>query len=77
MKIEWRKARSERYCVDSGVPVAAAGDRCRRHGGARERCYTALRDPRCQHPKLSPNHPYPRCEDCGNIGTLPGDPHVG
>lgn len=58
--------RMERYCVDSGRAVRPIpGDRCLDHGAAPEMCRTALRDPQCQHPHLSPNHPYPHCSECG------------
>lgn len=57
---------SERYCVDSGRPVSMIpGDRCRAHGASDVMCTTALRDPRCKHLHLSPNHPWPHCSECG------------
>jgi hypothetical protein len=56
----------EGYCVDSGRPVRLIpGDRCRAHGASPVMCTTAVRDPRCTHPHLSPNHPYPHCSECG------------
>lgn len=56
----------ERYCVDSGRPVRMIpGDRCIKHGNRSTPCYTALREARCTHPRLSPNHPYPHCAECG------------
>lgn len=56
----------ERYCVDSGRTVRMIpGDRCIRHGNRSTPCYTALREARCTHPHLSPNHPYPHCSECG------------
>lgn len=59
----------ERYCVDSGRPVRAAGDRCLSHGNRGEMCTTAIREPgKCKHPRLSPNHPYPHCSECGLDG---------
>lgn len=65
----------EAYCVDSGRPVRyEAGDRCLHHGNRATPCYTALREPRCAHPHLSPNHPYPHCSECGrdvDAGRVP------
>lgn len=56
----------ERYCVDSGRPVRMIpGDRCLSHGNRAEMCFTAIREARCEHPHLSPNHPYPHCSECG------------
>lgn len=67
--IEWFAENEERYCVDSGRPVnLISGDRCLNHGSAKESCYTAIRDPRCEHLRVSKNHPYPKCEECGRIG---------
>lgn len=77
MKIKWKPMIAERYCVDTGIPVAVSGDQCVKHGDARVMCYTALRDPRCKHCRLSPKHPYPRCVDCGNTGVVESDPVVG
>lgn len=58
-------AETERYCVDSGRAVSLIpGDRCLVHGGRDTPCYTGMRRPRCQHPHLSPNHPYPHCAEC-------------
>lgn len=57
----------ERYCVDSGRPVRLIpGDRCLSHGAEATPCFTALRAPRCKHPRQSPNHPYPHCTECGS-----------
>ncbi len=62
-------ASEERYCVDSGRPVhLIPGDRCIRHGNRDVMCTTATRGPLCKHPHLSPNHPYPRCSECGRSG---------
>jgi hypothetical protein len=56
----------ERYCVDSGRPVRMIpGDRCRAHGAASKPCTTDVRPAQCEHPHLSPNHPYPHCSECG------------
>jgi len=56
----------EGYCVDSGRPVRLGhGDRCLRHGDAPTPCRAAVRPARCEHPHLSPNHPYPHCSECG------------
>lgn len=67
--ITWDLAREERYCVDSGRAVnLIPGDRCIRHGMRSTPCFTAVREPRCQHPRLSKNHPYPKCEECGRSG---------
>jgi hypothetical protein len=57
---------TERYCITSGRAVSLIpGDRCLAHGAADRPCDTALRAPECQHPHLSPNHPYPHCSECG------------
>ncbi len=56
---------TERYCIDSGRPVQREGDRCRSHGAAADMCTTDVRPAQCEHPRLSPNHPYPCCEECG------------
>jgi len=56
---------TERYCITSGRPVAHEGDRCLSHGAAATMCTTDVRPAQCEHPRLSPNHPYPRCEECG------------
>ena len=67
--IIWEPVTEERYCVDSGRPVQLIpGDRCRSHGASGVMCTTAIRDPRCQHLRLSPNHPYPKCSECGRSG---------
>jgi hypothetical protein len=67
--IHWPLMVTERYCVDSGAPVRVPGDRCIRHGARGEMCTTAVRSPgRCEHPRLSPNHPYPHCSECGIDG---------
>jgi hypothetical protein len=64
--------RTERYCIASGRPVAHVGDRCRSHGAAATMCNTDVRPARCEHPHLSPNHPYPCCEECGrDLRTSP------
>jgi hypothetical protein len=57
----------ERYCVDSGRAVRMIpGDRCVAHGNHGEMCTTAIRVPgKCRHDRLSPNHPYPHCAECG------------
>lgn len=56
----------ERYCVDSGRPVLMTpGDRCIKHGDADAPCTTDVRPAQCQHPRLSPNHPWPHCSECG------------
>lgn len=56
----------EGYCVTSGRPVRiGAGDRCIRHGAADTPCTTDVRPAQCEHPHLSPNHPYPHCSECG------------
>lgn len=55
----------ERYCIDSGRPVKNEGDRCRSHGAAPMMCTTDVRPAQCEHPHLSPNHPYPHCSECG------------
>jgi hypothetical protein len=57
----------EAYCVDSGRAVRdEAGDRCIRHGDRGVACTTAVRMPgKCEHRNLSPNHPRPRCSECG------------
>jgi hypothetical protein len=56
----------ERYCVDSGRPVhMIPGDRCLLHGAADRMCRTDVRPAQCEHPHLSPNHPYPHCSECG------------
>lgn len=68
-KVIWQPGSSERYCVDSGKAVAVAGDRCRAHGADAAQCFTATRAPRCEHVNVSPNHPYPKCEECGRSGT--------
>lgn len=69
MSTVWPTPKSEAYCVDSGRPVRyEAGDRCIHHGNRGEACTAALRDPRCEHPRLSPNHPYPHCSECGLDG---------
>jgi hypothetical protein len=68
MTIQWLSATSEMYCVDSGSPVQREGDRCIRHGAASTFCYTSVRDPRCEHPRVSPNHIYPHCSECGRNG---------
>lgn len=69
--VEWERARSERYCVETGFPVRmATGDRCLRHKGGSTACYTAMRNPRCTHPTLSPDHPYPLCDQCGRSGAV-------
>lgn len=68
-RITWPSVESERYCVDSGHAVRPIpGDRCLSHGNRGEMCTTALRSPRCQHLRLSPNHPYPHCSECGADG---------
>lgn len=57
---------AERYCTDSGRAVAMIpGDRCLAHGAAPAPCDTALRPAKCEHPKRSPNHPTPTCQECG------------
>lgn len=56
---------AELYCVDSGRPVKVEGDRCIRHGDRSVMCTTAVRPAQCTHPRLSPNHPYPHCSECG------------
>jgi hypothetical protein len=56
---------TERYCIASGRAVHHEGDRCIRHGAAARMCTTDVRPAQCQHPHLSPNHPYPRCSECG------------
>ncbi|MEU4558502.1 hypothetical protein AB0F72_08930 [Actinoplanes sp. NPDC023936] len=60
----------ERYCVDSGNAVRAIpGDRCLSHGDRDVMCTTAQRmPPECRHLRLSPNHPYPHCSECGVTG---------
>lgn len=60
----------ERYCVESGRAVhPIPGDRCLSHGNRDVMCTTAeLMPPECQHSRLSPNHPYPCCEECGLSG---------
>ena len=69
MPTTWPTPASEAYCVDSGRPVRyESGDRCRSHGARGVACTAALRDPRCKHPHLSPNHPYPYCDECGLTG---------
>lgn len=69
--IVWDPITEERYCVDSGRPVRLIpGDRCLSHGDRDEMCTTAIRHPRCQHPRLSRNHPYPKCEECGRSGQV-------
>lgn len=74
MKIDWEAVSEERYCVDSGRPVQLIpGDRCRSHGARGVMCTTAIRDPRCEHPRLSPNHPYPKCSECGRSGQTASD----
>ncbi len=74
MKIDWEAVSEERYCVDSGRPVQLIpGDRCRSHGARDVMCTTAIRDPRCEHPRLSPNHPYPKCSECGRSGQVASD----
>lgn len=56
----------ERYCIESGRPVRMIpGDRCRAHGAASTMCITDVRPAQCEHPYLSPNHPYPHCSECG------------
>lgn len=56
----------ERYCIDSGRPVhMIPGDRCLSHGAAADMCTTDVRPAQCEHPRLSPNHPYPCCSECG------------
>lgn len=71
MTITWEPVGEERYCVDSGRAVQLIpGDRCLAHGARGVACTTAVRDPRCEHPRLSPNHPHPRCEECGRAGEL-------
>jgi len=55
----------ERYCAASGRPVHHEGDRCRSHGAADRPCTTDVRPAGCEYPRLSPNHPYPCCEECG------------
>ena len=80
MKIDWKPVSEERYCVDSGRPVQLIpGDRCLKHGAHSTPCFTALRDPRCEHPRLSKNHPYPKCEECGRSGkaAMTTDSHSG
>ncbi len=73
MTITWNLVNEERYCVDSGRPVQLIpGDRCLSHGARGVMCTTAVRDPRCGHPRLSPNHPYPKCSECGNTGRVEG-----
>lgn len=73
-EITWESATEERYCVDSGRPVQLiAGDRCLSHGARDVMCTTALRAPRCPHPRLSANHPYPKCEECGRRGQGDSD----
>lgn len=69
MSILWDDVAEERYCVDTGNPMnLIPGGRCVSHGASRSMCYTAIRDPRCKHPRLSKNHPYPKCAECGCIG---------
>jgi hypothetical protein len=67
--IVWTANLPEIYCVDSGLSVIREGDRCRSHGARGEMCTTARRPiPKCRHDHLSPNHPYPRCSECGANG---------
>lgn len=56
---------TERYCINSGRPVIREGDRCVRHGAAPDMCTTDVRPAQCEHPRLSPNHPYRCCSECG------------
>lgn len=56
---------TERYCITSGRPVQREGDRCLSHGAAADMCTTDVRPAQCGHPRLSPNHPYPCCSECG------------
>lgn len=68
--INWERTTEERYCVDSGRAVSLIpGDRCIDHGDGDKPCYTTIRNPRCMHELLSPNHPYPKCQECGRVGT--------
>jgi len=64
---------TELYCVDSGRAVKVEGDRCLAHGAADRMCQTAVRSPRCTHPRLSQNHRHPTCEECGSP-LVPLDP---
>lgn len=69
--ILWDQVSEERYCVDSGRAVnLIPGDRCLSHGAASDPCFTAIRNPRCSHDRLSKNHPYPMCEECGLKGKI-------
>jgi hypothetical protein len=65
----WPMNAIERYCVDSGRAVRVPGDRCLSHGARGVMCTTAERmPPKCEHTRLSPNHPYPHCSECGIDG---------
>jgi len=66
----------ERYCIDSGRPVhMISGDRCLSHGAAPIPCTTDVRPAQCEHPRRSPNHPTPTCEECGR--AIPARPDAG
>jgi hypothetical protein len=71
-------AATEGYCLESGRPVRyEAGDRCLAHGAADRPCRAGLRVAQCQHPHLSPNHPYPHCSECGkDLDSTDGDSRV-
>lgn len=73
MKIEWRDATSETYCVDSGIPVLR-GQQCVVHIDSRLLCYVSTRpNPRCVHSSISLKQEYPICTMCGRTGQMVKD----
>jgi hypothetical protein len=63
---DWPGLDVERYCIESGRAVQwIAGDRCLRHGARATPCDTGVRPVQCEHPRRSPNHPTPVCDECG------------